>query len=408
MFDSDPLFSRSAKAMLPSPIRRMAAYMNKPDVISFGGGMPNPSTFPDEALKGIMGELIDREGPRVFQYGITKGLEELRTLLLDILKTRDIEAGISSVMLTSGSQQGLELLSKVLLDPGDVVLVELPSYTGALASFRNALAEMVGVRQDEHGIVTEDLEEKVRQLKSQGKRIKFLYLIPNFQNPSGITIAMDRRRQALEIATREGFFLMEDDPYGELYFEDTDPAQLKAIRSLPDSAAHLIYLSSFSKVVSPGLRTAFIVAPEEVITMLELCKQAADLCSSSLDQYLIYEYCRQGLYQSHLADVRRFYSDRSRAMLAALEKEMPAGIRWTKPMGGMFVWLTLPEGMDAEALAMEAVQTIKVAFIHGQPFFVDGSGRNTLRLTYAKENDDRIAEGIARLARFLEAGMKRA
>lgn len=395
----DPLFSRSANIMQPSPIRRMAGLVNQPGVISFAGGMPNPGTFPEHELRLIMDEIVEKDGYRIFQYGVTRGLEEFRDLLAELLAGRGITAGKDELMVTSGSQQGLELLSRILLDPGDVALVELPSYIGALGCFRNTLAEMVGVRQDDDGVVTADLAEKIEQLQRAGRHIKFLYLIPNFQNPSGLTIAPERRRQALELAARHGFLILEDDPYGELYFEGTDPARLRPVKALPGGEA-VVYLGSFSKVVSPGLRTAFVCGPAEVIRKLELAKQAADLCTSSLDQRLVYEYCRRGYYHKHLDEVRGFYDAKCRAMLRALEEHMPAGVTWTRPQGGMFVWLTLPDGIDAENLAVEAVQRHQVAFIHGAPFFVDGSGQNTLRLTFAKESEEKIEEGLRILGEF--------
>jgi 2-aminoadipate transaminase len=399
--DYNALFSRSAQVMQPSPIRRMTGLVNQPGVISFAGGMPNPSTFPEHDFKAILDDIVETDGCRIFQYGVTRGLEEFRDLLVQLLAERGVASRREQLMITSGSQQGLELLSRVLLDPGDVVLVELPSYIGALACFRNTLAEMVGVAQDEQGIIPEALSATAARLRAEGRRIKFAYLIPNFQNPSGITIAPERRARVLEIAAEHGFLIVEDDPYGELYFRDTTPEWLEPIKARPGGEA-VVYLSSFSKVVSPGLRTAYIAAPEAVTQQVELAKQAADLCTSSLDQRLIFEYCRRGLYARHLGEIRDFYDAKCRAMLFALDQCMPAGVRWTRPKGGMFVWLTLPEGLDAEALAMEAVQQFKVAFIHGAPFFVDGTGRNTLRLTFAKESADKIAEGISILGEFFK------
>jgi 2-aminoadipate transaminase len=399
MTDFDRFFSRSAQAMQPSPIRRMAGLINQTGVISFAGGVPNPATFPDADLKRIMDDIVESDGYKIFQYGVTRGLEEFRQQLAAMLATRGIGVTDESLMVTSGSQQGLELLSRVLLDPGDVVLVELPSYIGALACFRNTLAEMVGVAQDEEGIVPDELARTAAALRAAGRTVKMLYVIPNFQNPSGITIAPARRAAVLELAREHGFLVVEDDPYGELYFPGVPPDSLRSLRSLP-GGEDVIYLSSFSKVVSPGLRTAFMAAPAPVIRRLELAKQAADLCTSSLDQRLVYEYCRRGLFDRHLHEVRRFYAGKCEVMLAALEQHMPEEVHWTRPRGGMFVWLTLPAGMDAEPLAVEAVQQLKVAFIHGAPFFVNGAGRNTLRLTFAKEDAAKIEEGIRLLAGF--------
>jgi len=397
------LFSQSARLMQPSPIRRMAGLVNQPGVISFAGGMPNPATFPDQDLRLILDEIVGQDGARIFQYGVTRGLQEFCELLAGLLAHRGIDVGSGQgLMVTNGSQQGLNLVSQVFLDPGDVVLVESPSYVGALACFRNHQAELVGVAQDEDGIVPEELDERAAALAAAGKRVKFLYCIPNFQNPSGVTITPARRARIVEMARRHGFLIVEDDPYGELYFTGVTPEDVRPLKALPDGE-DVIYLSSFSKVVTPGLRTAYLAGPEWVIARLELAKQAADLCSSSLDQRLIYEYCRRGLYATHLQEVRDFYDVKCQAMLAAMDRFMPQAITWTRPRGGMFLWGTLPEGLDAEVLAMEAVQRLQVAFIHGAPFFVDGSGQNTFRLTFAKEDVPAIEQGVHLLAEFFRA-----
>lgn len=397
--DFDAFFSRNARAMQPSPIRKMAALINAPGVISFAGGVPSPDTFPNEDLRAILDEIVRADGYKIFQYGVTRGLEEFRSLLVEILAKRHIRVSVDQLMITTGSQQGLELLSRILLDPGDVVLVELPSYVGALACFRNCLADMVGVAQDGDGIVPEELARVADRLQREGRRVKMLYVIPNFQNPSGITITPERRGQILEITAARNILVVEDDPYGDMYFEGQDPGRLRPVKAFPGGES-VVYLGSFSKVVCPGLRTAFLAAPEPVVQKLDLAKQAADLCSSSLDQRLVFEYCRRGHYDRHLGEVRRFYDGKCQVMLAALERHMPPGVRWTRPRGGMFVWLTLPAGLDAETLAIEAVRDLKVAFIHGAPFFVDGSGADTLRFTFAKEGSDKIEEGIELLGKF--------
>jgi 2-aminoadipate transaminase len=400
MSKSESLLSMSARAMQPSPIRRLAGLVNQPGMISFAGGMPNPATFPDQDLRVILDEIVERDGSRIFQYGVTRGLVEFQDLLKDILTGRGIVMDDSQgLMVTNGSQQGLNLVTQVFVDPGDVILVELPSYVGALACFRNHRAEMVGVDQDDRGIIPEDLKTKIYRVNSQGKKLKLLYLIPNFQNPSGVTISPERRREILTLAAKHGFLVMEDDPYGELYFRGTDRGDIRPVKAFP-GGEQVIYLSSFSKVVTPGLRTAFLAGPEWVIEKLELAKQAADLCSSSLDQRLIYEYCKRGLYDEHLGEVRDFYDAKCTVMLQALEKYMPKNVEWTRPKGGMFVWLTLPAGVDAEQLALNAIERCKVAFVHGAPFFVNGEGRNTLRLTFAKEDASSIERGIKLLGEF--------
>jgi DNA-binding transcriptional MocR family regulator len=300
--------------------------------------------------------------------------------------------------MTTGSQQALHLLATVLLDPGDVILVELPTYVGALSAFYGRRAELAGVRQDEEGIVPEDLAAVIARVRGAGGRIKFLYTIPNFQNPSGRLLSQPRRETVLEIARRERILVIEDDPYGELVFDEE--AETTPIASGDEGLEAVVYLGSFSKILAPGLRCGFIIAPPAVLQKAQLAKEAADLCSGMLDQSIVDEFCAAGELPAQIARVRDFYRARSRALLGALEEHLGGRATWTPTRGGLFTFLTAGDGLDARALVPAAIEA-GVAYVPGSAFFVDGSGRNTMRLTFAKEPDERMREGVRRLASVL-------
>jgi 2-aminoadipate transaminase len=300
----------------------------------------------------------------------------------------------TQLLMTTGSQQALYLVATTLLDPGDVVLVELPTYIGGAGAFYARRAELVGVAQDEDGIVPAALEDAAKRLEAEGRRIKFLYTIPNFQNPSGRVLASERRRLVLEIARRHDFLVVEDDPYGELCFaEGLDTTPIKAF----DDEQRVIYLGSFSKVLSPGLRTGWIAGEPTVVRQFEIMKESADLCSGTLDESIIAAFCASGELKGQISSVCAFYRERRDALLGALEKHFTGHATWTKTEGGLFTFVTLNDGRDTAELMPRAVER-GVAFIPGGAFFVDGSGSNTMRLTFAKETDDRMREGIRRLA----------
>jgi 2-aminoadipate transaminase len=391
-------FSESARGMRFSAIRRMSALIERPGIISFAPGQPSPETFPVEAFADIVATVLQREGAIAFQYILTRGLGALLEAVGEYAAAKGMPSRPAELMLTEGSQQALDLVSRVLLDPGDVVLVELPSYIGATSAFRAAQARMVGVRLTEEGLDLDDLRRRHAEQKAAGRRIKFLYVVPSFQNPSGISHSVENRRQLLETAAELALPVVEDDPYGDLYFVEAPRPTLRSLHS----GALVVYLSSFSKILAPGLRTAFVLGPEPLLAKLEIAKQSANLCGSGLDQRIILESLRRGLIEEQKARIRPYYRGKRDAMLEALAREMPAGASWTRPAGGLFVWLRLPEGMDAEAL-LEAAVAEGVAYVAGAPFHVDDSGANTLRLTFAREGVAEIREGVARLARAVGA-----
>lgn len=390
----ESFLSLDAQAFRPSAIRAFARLIQDPGIISFAGGVPNPATFPSEELAQIADSVM-RETPGVsLQYGPTLGLPRLREMVAGICRGRGLNCAAKDVMITTGSQQALNLVATALLDPGDVVIVELPSYIGGLGSFFARRAELVGVPQDEGGIVVEALEKKVSELAASGKRVKALYTIPNFQNPSGRLMSQERRNSVLALAHRFGFLIIEDDPYGELvYVDDADTTPIAARAETEP----VIYLGSFSKVLAPGLRCGWIVARPELLRPFELAKESADLCGGMLDQSLVDGFLAADRLESQIRRVRSFYAERRATLIGALEEMMSGIAQWTAAEGGLFTFVTLTTGADTGAKLHEAVEA-GVAYVPGSPFFVDGSGESTMRLTFAKESDERMREGIRRLA----------
>ncbi len=394
-------FSSAARGMRFSAIRRMSALIEKPGIISFAPGQPSPETFPVDAFREILAEIIAAEGAASFQYILTRGFGPLLAAIREYAAAKGMPAAAAEVLVTEGSQQGLDLVSRVLIDPGDVVLVERPSYIGATSAFRAAQARMVGVALGPDGLDLDHLRERHRAETAAGRRVKFLYVIPSFQNPSGISHSLDSRRALLEAARELDLLVVEDDPYGDLYFE---AQPLPTLRSMA-GAGEVVYLSSFSKILAPGLRTAFILGAEELLAKVEIAKQSANLCGSSLDQRIILACLRRGLIEEQKARIRPYYRAKRDVMLDALAREMPPGATWTRPQGGLFVWLGLPEGMDAASL-LEAAVAEGVAYVTGAPFFVDGGGESTMRLTFAREDGPTIEEGVRRLGRVVRGASR--
>ncbi|HET7437663.1 MAG TPA: PLP-dependent aminotransferase family protein [Thermoanaerobaculia bacterium] len=385
-------FSHDAANMRPSAIRAFAKLINDPKIISFAGGVPNPDTFPSDDIAEIAARVIRENRTTALQYGPTRGLPRLCEFIATLCRERGMNVTAADVLTTTGSQQALDLIAHTILDPGDVVAVELPTYIGGSASFFARSAELAGVAQDEEGIVPESL----RALASS-RRIKLLYTIPNFQNPSGRLMTQARREAVLALAEEFDFLVIEDDPYGELvYVDDADTTAMKS----RDAHDRVIYLGSFSKVLAPGLRCGWIVAAPALLEKLEIAKQAADLCSGMLDQSIVDEFCARGSLRPQIAKVRDFYRGKRNTLIASLQEHFATRAEWTPGDGGLFVFMTLHENIDTAARVADAVAN-GVAYIPGAPFFVDGSGTNTMRLTFAKESDERIREGVARLAATL-------
>jgi 2-aminoadipate transaminase len=393
---TDRFLSRDAQNFRASAIRAFARLINDPNIISFAGGVPNPDTFPAEEIATIAGEVVRERKAVALQYGPTRGLPRLCEFIAGLSQRRGIRCTAEDVLTTTGSQQALDLIAHTLLDPGDVVLVELPTYIGGSASFFARSAELAGVAQDDGGIVIASLREVAARVKASGRRVKLLYTIPNFQNPSGRLMAQSRRAEVLEVAREQDFLIIEDDPYGELVY--VDGADTTAMKSRDDDD-RVLYLGSFSKVLAPGLRCGWIIGPKALSPVLETAKQAADLCSGTLDQSIVDELCARGLLEPQVERVRGFYRGKRATLLAALEEHFAGRASWTPADGGLFTFMTFDDpAIDTASRVRDAVAA-GVAYVPGTPFFVDGSGANTMRLTFAKETDERIVEGMARLAR---------
>jgi 2-aminoadipate transaminase len=391
-------FSDKSRRMQPSAIRRMSklAIAAGPDLISFAGGMPSPQTFPVEELaEYAVSEIRDQNG-RGLQYGLTQGHRGLVQWICEYASQKEIAATPPNVICTTGSQQALDLISSILIDPGDSVFLETPSYIGAIASFRNSGARMIPVLQDEHGMVPDDLRGKLKATPPEKR--KLIYLISNFQNPSGISIRADRRKQIAVMLEEFDVLLIEDDPYGEIYFDESNRPPLPIKKEAPD---RILYLGTFSKIVAPTFRTGWVIAEPGLVQKLELAKEAADLCGSMLDQRILYRFCSSSSFPEHLKKLRSFYRQRWMAMDESLQKEMPKTISWTHPTGGFFIWVTLPIGQDSESFLEEAISAAKVSYVIGQAFSCDQSDKNHLRLAFSSEHPDRIQEGVRRLAKVL-------
>ena len=386
-------FARRLDVMKASEIRELLAITQRPEVISFAGGLPAPELFPIEELKAVVAEGLDREGPRALQYSTTEGLPGLREQIARRMNFRlgtAVEA--SGVLVTCGSQQGLDLTGKVFLDDDDEVLCESPTYMGAINAFRAYRPRFVEVETDEEGMVPEDLERSIAGCR----RPKLLYVVPNFQNPSGRTWSLERRHAALDAAARHGLVVVEDDPYGQLCYEGTTPPALASLaRSGP-----VIYLGTFSKIFCPGMRVGWLTAPREIYQKYVLVKQGADLHTSSLAQWQILAYLERFDLDANVERIRDVYRRRRDAMLRALEAEFPPGVTWTHPRGGLFLWATLPEGVSARDVLVRALER-NVAFVPGGSFFPNGGHENTMRLNFSNMPEERITEGIARLGAVL-------
>ncbi len=398
MIDHTRFLSAAGRTLQQSEIRKMGTLLAEaPHVISFAPGYPDPATFASREFAEIATELLLDGGSQVLQYLPTRGHRPLLEAIAGILAARGIAATPEHLLVTTGSQQGIDLLARVLLDPGDVVLVELPSYTGAITAFRNVQARLVGVRQEADGIALDDLEAVTARLAGEGRKPRVLYVVPNFQNPTGLLIGRRKRAGLLEWAARHDALIIEDDPYCDLYFEDVATAADTRPIKADDTEHRVIYLSSFSKTLAPGFRVAWMTAPAPLAAHVELAKQAADLCTAALPQHMVYEACRRGLLDRQVPRLRRHYQHKRDVMVRALREAFGAALTWPTPQGGFFLWASLPQGIDAERMLAIAVRN-GVIYVAGSAFFVDGSGRDIIRLSFATPTPEGITEGVTRLA----------
>ena len=398
MIKYDSFLSRAAEQMQESAIRRMGTVLAQSrDIISFAPGYPAADTFAWPEFTEISRELLTGQDGSVLQYGPTRGFKPLLEAIAGIMRSRGVTTELGNLLVTTGSQQGLDLVARVLLDPGDVVLVELPTYTGAITAFRNVQASMVGVPQEADGIDLAALDDTWQRLVRDGRRVRLLYVVPNFQNPTGLLIGLEKRRRLLEWADRRNVLVLEDDPYRELYFEDSaTEADVRPLRA-DDRDGRVVYLSSFSKTLAPAYRVAWIDAPAPLAAKFELAKQAADLCTGGFDQRVIHEACKRGVLERQLPNLRRYYQAKRDVMVDALRAAFGTTVTWPDPRGGFFLWATLPEQIDADAMIDRSVEH-GVIYVAGAAFFVNEQGRNIIRLAFSAPSHDKIREGVKRLA----------
>lgn len=392
----DHRFAQRTQRMSSSAIRELLKFAENPDVISFAGGMPAPDVFPIEQFKEACLRVLDNNGPASLQYGSTDGYTPLREMIARHSARYGISVNSDNILITSGSQQALDLLGKIFINRGDRILVESPTYIGALQAWNAYGAEFVPVPLDEHGMVTSQLEDRLRAGP------KFIYVLPNFQNPTGATLAYDRRLKLIELADRYGVPIIEDDPYGQLRFEGENLPAIEVLDSQTRAqnecySGNVIYLSTFSKTLAPGIRLAWVVAPPEVIRKLIQAKQGADLHTSTFNQIVAFEVAHGGFLDEHVKLIRKVYKERRDVMMDSLSEHMPEDTKWTHPKGGLFLWVTLPASLDAQDLFEDAVAE-KVAFVPGTSFFAEGGGHNTMRLNFSNACPEKINEGIARLS----------
>ena len=403
MTSYDAFLSPLGRNLHESVLRKMGQVIasRSGDLISFAAGYPDPTGFPWEEFREIAGELLSGRDGSVLQYGPTRGFRPLLESILGVLETRGITTDLAHVMTTSGSQQGLDLTARVLIAPGDVVLVEVPTYTGAIAAFRNAQCRLVGVKQDADGINLEELDAVCLRERAAGSRVNLLYLVPNFQNPAGILLSREKRLRLLEWAERRNMLIVEDDPYGELLFEDVATAAETRPLKADDRDGRVIYLSTFSKTLAPGFRVAWVAAPAPIVERFDTAKQSMDLMCGILDQRVVHESIVRGVLARQAAPLRRLYQTRRDVMEQTLREQFGDRLTWIQPKGGFFLWAKLPDGYECESLLSKALEQ-GVLFVIGSAFCVDGSGHDRIRLSFSWPTAEKIREGARRLAAAME------
>ena len=397
-------YAQRTANMQDSAIRELLKLTQQPEIISFAGGLPAPEVFPLENFRIACEKVLIKKGTTALQYGTTEGY----TPLLEIIARHSARYGIQvttdNIMITSGSQQALDLLGKIFINRGDSILVEAPTYLGALQAWAAYGARYLTIDMDENGMLTDQLEEKLRS------GIKFIYVLPNFQNPSGVTLSLERREQLVRISNQYGVPIIEDDPYGQLRFEGTHLPTIEVVDcrmniTTGDSyTGNVIYLSTFSKILAPGLRLAWVIAPPEVIHKLVQAKQGSDLQTATFNQMVAHEIGQGGFFDRHVKKICEVYKYRRDVMLESLESTMPEGVRWTKPQGGLFLWLSLPDNIQSKTIFLDAVKD-NVAFVPGEPFYPYSGGESSMRLNFSNSSPEKIEEGISRLSKVIKQHM---
>lgn len=386
--------------MQASEIRALFAVASRPEIVSLAGGMPNLSALPMDVMADVVEKLIKENGAEALQYGSGQGHPKLREQICDVMALEGIRAHPDDIIITTGSQQALDLISRIFIDPGDVVLVEAPSYVGALGTFKQYEANVVHVEMDGDGLVPDALRSAISEVRKRGQEIKFLYLIPNYQNPAGVLLSAERRTEILEICSSEKIFIVEDNPYGLLGFEKPSPNAMRA-----EDSENVIYLGSFSKTIAPGFRVGWALVPQSLKEKLVIAAESSILCPSNFTQLSISSYLADQPWRDQIASFCKLYKVRRDAMLESLEAHFPQSASWTKPEGGFYVWITLPPEIDTTALMPKAI-VAKVAYVPGTAFYADGFGSWSMRLSYCHPTPERIREGVKALGGVIKTEME--
>jgi 2-aminoadipate transaminase len=391
------LFARRTGVMRSSAMRDLMAITARPEVISLAGGLPDTSTFPPESFAAQMTRIAQESSAQALQYGPTEGFEETKDCIRQVMAAEGMLVDAEDLIVTTGGQQAIDLVCKTLIDPGDVVICEAPTYPGAVPTLCSYEAEVIQVELDDDGMRIDLLREVLERLDREGRKPKFIYSIPTFQNPGGVTLSAQRRRELVAIAREREILILEDNPYGLLRFEGDAVEPLLAI----DGGDYVLYAGTFSKILSPGIRIGWAVAPPPVLEKIGLGKQASDLCTSTLTQYFVREYFGEGGWMDYIADLIGLYRGRRDAMLESLERHFPASATWSRPEGGLFVWATLPDYLDTTDLLAKALSE-NVAFVPGRAAYVDGRGANSMRLNFSGSTEDEIREGVRRIGAVID------
>jgi 2-aminoadipate transaminase len=393
MTSVNKFLSNSGKSMKRSAIREILKHLQNPDMISFAGGLPSPETFPVDDLKEIAVEILEKDGANALQYGTTEGDILLRKMIVERHNRDGLNITTDNIIITTGSQQALDLIGRIFIDNGDYVLCGLPSYLGGLNAFTAYGAKLRGITLDKDGIKPDELEDTIVNLKELGRKIKFIYIIPDFQNPAGITVPEERRIKIIEIAEKYDLLIVEDSPYRDVRFSGVPQRMMFQL----DKSGRVITLCTFSKILAPGFRVGWIIGNPEILDKIVMAKQTADLCTSAFVQKVIARYLEKGLLEKNLRKTIALYSERRNHMIECFRKYMPSGVTWTEPEGGLFLFVTLPPGTDTDKIFRKAIEK-NVAFVSGSSFFCNDAGHNTMRINFSYSKPEIIEEGIKRLA----------
>src|SRR3954471_7770535 len=390
-------FSQRTRGMTSSAMRDLMAITERPDVISLAGGQPDTTSFPAELLAQLMSGVAAEASAKALQYSPTEGLWSVREAIVEVMAAEGTEVDATDVLVTTGGQQVIDLVCKTLIDPGDVIVAEAPTYPGAVPTFSAYQADVVQVEIDRDGMRVDELESTLDRLEADGRRPKFIYTVPTFQNPAGVTLALERRRRLVDIAHQRELLVLEDNPYSLLRYEGEAVPSLYSL----DGGVYVMYLGTFSKILSPGIRIGWVVAPPPVLEKINQGKQGADLCSSTLSQMMIQAYFEEVRWGDYVDSLRQLYRTRRDTMLDALAEFFPPQAEWTRPHGGLFVWATLPDFIDTTDLLARALRD-NVAFVPGEQAYLDGRGRNAMRLNFSNQDEDSIREGIRRIGKVIQ------